>query len=108
MRFARLTSALKRLISQPRKVARNLKKWLKPKAPADPPAPAAKPEQKSPALAAEEKKMPVFDKADLMSRLMDDEKLAKLIIEIFLKDMPLGAVNKIRYQLCHLRRGSMT
>ena len=34
------------------------------------------------------KKVPVFDRTDLMARLMNDEKLARLIISTFLEDLP--------------------
>jgi HPt (histidine-containing phosphotransfer) domain-containing protein len=32
--------------------------------------------------------LPVFDKSGMMSRLMDDEELARMVFEGFLKDIP--------------------
>ncbi len=58
-------------------LARVLEKWL------------SKAETRSPAGPGSKAPLPVFDKAELMSRLMDDEDLAREVIERFLEDMPL-------------------
>ena len=46
-----------------------------------------KPEEAGP-VSAKEPEVPVFDKAGMMARLMDDEDLARKVVEGFLKDIP--------------------
>jgi signal transduction histidine kinase/DNA-binding response OmpR family regulator len=70
-----------------------LEKWLKPKnagpAPAEP-----KPESKADPASAEPA-MPVFDRAALMERMMDDTELARTVIEGFLGDIP-GQIDQLK------------
>ena len=49
----------------------------------------------------EEPKVPVFDRASMMARLMDDEELVRAVAESFLRDIPLQ-VEALR---CHLEAG---
>ncbi len=69
----------------PQALADVLDKWLPPDSPAtadEPPTPAVEPA----AVSAPE--LPVFDKAGMLARLMDDEGLARKIVDLFLKSTP--------------------
>ena len=71
----------------PQALAEVLDKWL-PKEPAATTKQAAgKPEEAGP-VSAKEPEVPVFDKAGMMARLMDDEDLARTVVEGFLEDIP--------------------
>ena len=79
----------------PRALAEALAKWLPKDAdpvpaqpapsPAPPPSPAPAPAPLPPPV---DEDRPVWDKEDLMDRLMDDEKLARTITDVFLSDVP--------------------
>jgi PAS domain S-box-containing protein len=74
----------------PLALAEALDKWL-PRVTAPLPAEAAV------SLGARKTESPVFDKAGMMARLMDDEELARLVAEGFLEDIPLQIAALRRY-----------
>jgi PAS domain S-box-containing protein len=70
----------------PQALAEALDKWL----PKDVKTADSKPKAsgKSPRISNPEAQSPVFDKAGMMARLMDDDDLARMVIEGFLEDIP--------------------
>ncbi|MCX5829216.1 MAG: response regulator, partial [Deltaproteobacteria bacterium] len=77
----------------PQALAEALEKWLPEETTATTEQVPGKPETLIPATAGEAA-APVFDKAGMMARLMDDEDLARTVVEGFLKDIPrqIGAL----------------
>jgi PAS domain S-box-containing protein len=70
----------------PRALAEALEKWLpKEKATITDQAPEV---SETASVSAQEPEAPVFDKAGMMARMMDDEELARAVIEAFLGDVP--------------------
>ncbi len=63
-----------------------LGKWLKPKEKADQPT-TVKPEENG-VLTNQEEKLAVFDRMAFMNRVMDDEELARVVLNGFLDEMP--------------------
>ena len=64
-----------------------LEKWLPRKTATKKEQPFGKLED-TPPVSDQEPEAPVFDKAGMMARLMDDEDLARTVIEAFLDDLP--------------------
>jgi HPt (histidine-containing phosphotransfer) domain-containing protein len=71
----------------PQALADMLEKWL-PKEPAATTKRAAGKPEKVAAVSVEKSNTPVFDKAGMMVRLMDDEDLARTVVGGFLEDIP--------------------
>jgi len=71
----------------PQALAEALEKWLPREAAAAPKQATGKPEEAAP-VSAEASEAPVFDKAGMMARMMDDEDLARTVIGGFLEDLP--------------------
>ena len=71
----------------PRALAEALDKWLPPGSAAAPGHAVATPEPGVP-LSAPGSNTPVFDRAGMMTRVMEDEDLAKEIVAAFLEDIP--------------------
>jgi CheY-like chemotaxis protein/HPt (histidine-containing phosphotransfer) domain-containing protein len=71
----------------PQALAEALEKWLPKETTAITEQTPGKSEASVPA-ASSEKVVPIFDKAGMMARLMDDEDLARMVIEGFLEDIP--------------------
>jgi signal transduction histidine kinase/DNA-binding response OmpR family regulator len=71
----------------PQALAKALEKWLPREAAAAPKQATGKPEETAP-VSVKESKVPVFDKAGMMVRLMDDEDLARTVVRVFLEDIP--------------------
>jgi PAS domain S-box-containing protein len=71
----------------PQSLAEVLEKWL-PKATAVPAKHAPGAPEETCSVPAQEPEAPVFDKAGMMARLMDDEDLARTVAEGFLADIP--------------------
>jgi HPt (histidine-containing phosphotransfer) domain-containing protein len=71
----------------PQALAEALDKWL----PKEVKTGSRKPEndEQSSRVSSIKSQIPVFDKAGMLDRLMDDEDLARMIVEGFLKDIPL-------------------
>ena len=73
----------------PQALAEALERWLPKDTPRHHAArPAGKPEAAAPARDSGAPEAPVFDQAGMMARLMDDEDLARTVIEGFLEDIP--------------------
>ena len=71
----------------PHALSEALKKWLpKKESMGDM---AQHPDDSPPHVSSADTHFPIFDKAGLMARLMDDKDLTKMVIEGFLKDIPL-------------------
>jgi CheY-like chemotaxis protein len=68
-------------------LAEVLDKWL-PQETAATTAPVPEVSAETAAVSAQEPEPPVFDKAGLMARLMDDEDLARMVVESFLENTP--------------------
>jgi len=71
----------------PQALMEALEKWLPRETAATKEQLPGKPKD-TPPVSAQEPEVPVFDKAGMMSRLMDDEDLASTVIEAFLDDVP--------------------
>jgi len=71
----------------PQILAEALDKWLPRETAATPKQAAGKPGEAAP-VSAEELEAPVFDKAGMIARMMDDEDLARTVIGGFLEDIP--------------------
>jgi len=71
----------------PQALAEALEKWL-PRESAMTAAPVPGMPEGTASLPAQESEMPVFDRAGMMTRMMDDEDLAKEILAVFLEDIP--------------------
>ena len=70
----------------PQALAEALDKWLpKEEKTADS---KLKTDEQSPQVSSPKSQLPVFDKAGMMARLMDDEDLARMVVEGFLEDIP--------------------
>ncbi len=63
-----------------------LEKWLKPKGEVSQPA-AIEPKEKA-VPSSHEEKLAVFDRAAFMSRVMNDEELARVVLDGFLRELP--------------------
>lgn len=70
-----------------------LEKWLKPKGEGGQPL-ASETKEKAGAPTRPEA-IPVFDRASLMNRVMNDQQLARVVIEGFLGDMP-GQIEQLK------------
>jgi len=70
----------------PQALAEALDKWL-PKEEKTPDS-KLKTEERPHRVPSPKPQIPVFDKADMMARLMDDEDLARMVVEGFLEDIP--------------------
>ena len=70
-----------------------LEKWLKPKSEVDQTV-ASTPEEEV-VLTNREEKLAVFNRAEFMSRVMDDEDLARTVIDGFLGEMP-GEITQLK------------
>ena len=71
----------------PQALAEMLDKWLPRETEAPTEQATGKPESSAP-VSAQEPEAPVFDKAGMMARMMDDEDLARTVTECFLLDIP--------------------
>jgi len=70
-----------------------LGKWLKPKGEARQPLTGGTNEKVT--ACTREEAIPIFDRAALMNRVMDDEELARVVIEGFLGDLP-GQIKQLK------------
>jgi two-component system sensor histidine kinase/response regulator len=77
----------------PQTLAEALDKWLPREAAAATKQATGKPKETAPVFAADAK-APIFDKAGMMVRMMDDEDLARTVVAGFLEDLPhlIGAL----------------
>jgi PAS domain S-box-containing protein len=71
----------------PHALAEALEKWLPRETLVTKDQPSSKPKD-TPPVSAQETKVMVFDEAGMMARMMDDEELARTVIESFLDDVP--------------------
>ena len=71
-----------------------LEKWLTPKGEFDR-TPESVNSKESVDVSASDGEKPVFDRASLMKRVMNDEELARVVLEAFLGDMP-GQIMKLK------------
>jgi len=71
----------------PRALAEALEKWLPRETATTKEQTPGEPEE-TPLVSAPEPEAPVFDRAGMMTRMMDDEELARTVIEAFLDDVP--------------------
>ncbi len=75
-----------------------LDKWLKPNEPDSLPQAARQPDRSAegpPAVGGNGSSVPVFDRAALMDRMMDDHELARTVIKGFLDDLP-GQITRLK------------
>jgi HPt (histidine-containing phosphotransfer) domain-containing protein len=68
-------------------LAEALEKWLPRESATTKGQPLGKPAD-APPVFAQESEAPVFDKAGMLARMMDNEELAREVIEVFLDDVP--------------------
>ncbi len=73
-----------------------LEKWLKPKGEVVQPA-ASEPKEKADPSSHEEK-LAIFDRAAFMSRVMNDEELARVVLDGFLSELP-GEITQLKNHL---------
>jgi len=71
----------------PQALADALDKWLPRETAAATKQATGKPEEATP-VSVKESKVPVFDKAGMVARLMGDEDLARRVVAVFLEDIP--------------------
>jgi PAS domain S-box-containing protein len=72
----------------PQTLAEALKKWLSKETLTTTAQSSVTPEQPS-SVVDQDSELPVFDRAGMLSRLMDDEELIQVVVEGFLEDIPM-------------------
>jgi CheY-like chemotaxis protein/HPt (histidine-containing phosphotransfer) domain-containing protein len=72
----------------PQTLAEALKKWLSKETLTTTAQSSVTPEQPS-SVVDQDSELPVFDRAGMLSRLMDDEELVQVVVEGFLEDIPM-------------------
>jgi HPt (histidine-containing phosphotransfer) domain-containing protein len=101
----------------PQALAEAMEKWLQPKAESRQPLAGAA--EKKVAVASAEKKIPIFERARLLDQVLNDEELARQVVDVFLKDLPgqikqlqdyaaAGAANNVERQAHKIKSASAT